>query len=159
MINHIINNAIYVLSSMYWFKQLYVGKEDFTKMMSNKIKEIKDMQYFDSIPVTERYSHPKLIKIKELNIPVALEHIIMLGVYTSFKPRAALINENRITLGYTIEVIDNLFDVKSCGPTKAIEIIRLYNNLNIDTTKWEKALSKHELHILNKKRAESVDRI
>lgn len=114
---------------------------------------------FDSIPVTKRYNNPNLIKIKELNLPVSLEHIIMSGIYTSFKPKVPLINENRVTLGYTIEAIDNLFDVKSCGPIKAIEIIQLYNNLNIDTTKWEKALSKHELHILNKKRAELVDTI
>lgn len=43
MLKNIVNDAIYVLSSMYWFKQLYIGKEDFAKMMSNKIKEINDI--------------------------------------------------------------------------------------------------------------------
>lgn len=122
-IKEIESTAINRLADITVYKELYIGKDEYQKLMEQTREKIDKALQPDK---------PEDMLVSNINLNGRAFNLIA---------RTVLCPEVELTAKKAIEKINDLTDIEGCGLLTALHIINRFKDEGIDVTKWENALS------------------
>lgn len=123
-VSEIINSAIDKLSLTIYFKELFIGTEEYEKMMAQTRKSMSNILKNDKDRWDEIYLDELLLDNRSINI---FERTFQLPIKV-------------ITVRMALNKLKSLSNINNCGYKTRIRIIETFRDYGIDVSNWDNEL-------------------